>query len=44
VEAKAMNWAHFAMALVVSEVAISLSDWVFFGVIFHGKYMTTPEV
>ena len=39
-----MNWTHFAMALAVSEAAISLSDWIFFGVIFHAKYMTTPEV
>ena len=35
---------RFAIGLVAATVAISLSDWVFFGVIFHNRYMETPEV
>ncbi|HEX9128246.1 MAG TPA: hypothetical protein VF850_03715, partial [Gemmatimonadaceae bacterium] len=32
------------LALVAATVGISLSDWLFFGVIFHGDYMRTPEM
>ena len=32
------------LALVAATVGISLSDWLFFGVIFHGDYMKTPEM
>lgn len=39
-----MNWARFGLALVAAGFAISLSDWFFFGVLFHGKYLETPEV
>jgi hypothetical protein len=32
------------LALIAATVGISLSDWLFFGVIFHGDYMKTPEM
>jgi hypothetical protein len=35
---------RFFLALVAATVGISLSDWLFFGVIFHGDYMKTPEM
>jgi hypothetical protein len=35
---------RFFLALVAATVGISLSDWLFFGVIFHGDYMRTPEM
>ena len=35
---------RFFLALVAATVGISLSDWLFFGVTFHGDYMKTPEM
>lgn len=35
---------RFFLALMAATVGISLSDWLFFGVIFHGDYMKTPEM
>jgi hypothetical protein len=35
---------RFFLALVAATVGISLTDWLFFGVIFHGDYMRTPEM
>jgi hypothetical protein len=32
------------IAIIVATIAISFSDWLFFGVIFHDRYMRTPEV
>ena len=32
------------LALVAATAGISLSDWLFFGVVFHGDYMRTPEM
>jgi len=32
------------LALIAATVGISLSDWLFFGVIFHDEYMRTPEM
>jgi hypothetical protein len=39
-----MNWTRFALAIVASGVSISITDWFFFGFLFHGKYMETPEL
>jgi hypothetical protein len=39
-----MNTGHVALAVVVSGIAVSLTDWVFFGVLFHDKYLVHPEV
>jgi hypothetical protein len=35
---------HFLFALVVAVVGISLTDWLFFGVMFHDRYLRTPEI
>ena len=32
------------LALIAATAGISLSDWLFFGVIFHDEYMRTPEM
>ena len=39
-----MNWLKFAEAVVVSGVAASFTDWLFMGVLFHKKYLETPEI
>lgn len=35
---------RYLIALVAATVAISLTDWFFFGVLFHDRYQRTPEV
>jgi hypothetical protein len=40
----AMNWAKISLAAIIAGVAASLTDWFFFGVLFHEKYNTYPEV
>jgi hypothetical protein len=39
-----MDWTRFGLALVAAGIVTSLSDWLFFGVIFHRKYRETPNV
>jgi hypothetical protein len=39
-----MNWTRFLLAVVISGVATTFTDWLFMGVLFHGKYMATPEI
>jgi hypothetical protein len=39
-----MDWTRFGLALVAAGVVTSLSDWLFFGVLFHRKYRETPNV
>ena len=39
-----MKWARVALAVLVSGVAITFTDWLFFGVLFHEKYSAYPEV
>jgi hypothetical protein len=39
-----MGWMKFVLAVVVSGVAASFTDWVFMGMLFHRKYFETPEV
>jgi len=39
-----MNWTRFAMAVAAAGVAASFTDWLFMGVLFHGKYLETPEM
>ena len=39
-----MNWTHYASAVLGATVAMSLTDWVFFGMIAHDKYKVYPEV
>ena len=39
-----MNTAHVALAVVVSGIAVSFTDWIFGGVLFHEKYLAHPEI
>jgi|SRR5215469_1233341 len=39
-----MNWPHILLAFICSAVVTSLTDWYFFGVLFHDRYGTTPGV
>jgi hypothetical protein len=39
-----MDWTRFGLALIAAGIVTSLSDWLFFGVIFHDKYRETPNV
>ncbi len=39
-----MHWTRFALAVLASGVAASITDWFFMGVLFHGKYLETPEI
>ncbi len=39
-----MNWKHFLAAVVIAGFVSSLTDWVFGGILFHGKYSVHPEV
>ena len=39
-----MNWTRFLLAVVVSGLGASITDWLFMGVLFHNKYLETPEV
>jgi hypothetical protein len=32
------------LAVLVSGVATTFTDWLFMGVLFHGKYLATPEI
>lgn len=32
------------IALIVASIAISFTDWLFFGVLYHDRYMQTPNV
>jgi polyferredoxin len=35
---------RLALALIGASIAISFSDWLFFGVLFHDRYMQTPAL
>jgi hypothetical protein len=39
-----MNWTRFALALLASGILMSLSDWLFMGVLFHNKYKDCAEI
>ena len=39
-----MSTSHLILALVLSAVATNLTDWFFFGFLFHKKYLVYPEV
>jgi hypothetical protein len=38
-----MDW-HFFAASILGAILGSLADWVFAGVLFHGRYQRHPEV
>ena len=39
-----MDWKHLLLAAFSAGLITSLTDWFFFGVLFHGKYYAHPEV
>lgn len=39
-----MNWTHYLLAVVVSGVVTSFTDWFFMGVLFRDRYLAAPEV
>jgi hypothetical protein len=39
-----MNWIRFLLAVVLSGFAATFTDWLFMGVLFHKKYLATPEI
>jgi len=39
-----MNWTRFLLAVVISGFATTFTDWLFMGVLFHKKYLATPEI
>jgi len=39
-----MHWRRILLAIVVSGVGATLADWLFAGVLFHKKYLETPEI
>lgn len=39
-----MDLGHYALAVVVSVIVCSFTDWLFMGLLFHGKYLQHPEV
>jgi hypothetical protein len=39
-----MSWTRFLLAVVVAGLATSFTDWLFMGVVFHKKYLETPEI
>ncbi len=39
-----MSHAHWALAFIASFVVCQLADWIFAGVLFHDKYLETPEI
>jgi hypothetical protein len=39
-----MEWKKFLLAVLVAGVLSSFTDWLFGGVLFHGKYNAYPEV
>ena len=39
-----MTLSHVALAILLSGLAVSMTDWFFFGVLFHDKYRAYPEI
>jgi hypothetical protein len=39
-----MDWGRVALAVLASGLASSMTDWLFAGSLFHGKYNAYPEV
>jgi hypothetical protein len=35
---------HVLLAIIIANVVVSLTDWYFFGVLWHEKYKAFPEV
>jgi hypothetical protein len=39
-----MNWVRFIVVVVVASVIASFTDWFFMGMLFHDRYLATPEL
>ena len=39
-----MNWTRIVFSFLTSTVLCSFTDWYFFGVLFHDRYLKTPGV
>lgn len=39
-----MNWGHFSLVVLLASVLTSFSDWLFMGVLFHKRYLASPEI
>jgi hypothetical protein len=39
-----MNWGRFGLVVLLASVVTSFSDWLFMGVLFHEKYLASPEI
>jgi hypothetical protein len=39
-----INWGRVCLAIIAAAFAGSMTDWLFFGVLFHDKYLVYPEV
>jgi hypothetical protein len=39
-----MHWTRFLVAVVISGFATTFTDWLFMGMLFHKKYLATPEI
>ena len=39
-----MNWGHYWLVVGLASIVTSCSDWLFMGVLFHEKYMSSPEI
>ena len=39
-----INWGRACLAIIAAAVAGSITDWFFFGFLWHSKYLVYPEV
>jgi hypothetical protein len=39
-----MHWIRLFLIVVACGLAASFTDWLFMGVLFHKKYLETPEI
>ena len=39
-----MTLGRMALAIFLSGLVVSMTDWFFFGVLFHDKYLAYPEI
>jgi hypothetical protein len=39
-----MNWGRVGLVGLLASVVTSFSDWLFMGVLFHEKYLASPEI
>jgi hypothetical protein len=37
-------WGKFILVVAVASVVTSFTDWLFMGILFHDKYLATPEI